>query len=268
LVLVSVSVTDSANRPVPGLRREAFRLFEGRRERDVVHFWREEAPLSLGIVYDCSGSMTESSALARAAVRRFLELADPRDEFFAVEFDETARMTVPFTRDPASIWTRLSGRPSRGKTALLDAVFLALDYMKRAATSSRRAILVLSDGLENHSRYSGSALRELARESDSWIYALSARSQASVTLPEQEGALDPLLDLAQTSGGRRDFVRNAGELPAACERIALELRERYVLGFRPSPEGRDGKFHPIKVTVSVPRGWRVSSRQGYRAPAP
>ena len=153
LVLIPVSVTDARNHAVAGLEREAFRLFEDQREQTVVQFAREDAPLSVGIVFDLSGSMTGKLQKSREAMHQFLRFANPEDEFFLVEFRNRARLTVPFTTDIAEIQDRLFNAEPKGKTALLDAVCLAMETLKHARYS-RRALLILSDGGDNDSRYS------------------------------------------------------------------------------------------------------------------
>jgi VWFA-related protein len=256
LVLIPVSVTDSKSHAVVGLGREAFRVFEGHSEQPIVHFAREDAPLSVGIVFDASGSMRDKLPQAREAVARFLAQANPEDEFFLVSFDTTARIAVPFTRDAGGIQSRLLFTAPEGRTALLDAVVLAMDTMKRAR-NPRKALLVISDGGDNNSRYSESEIRHRAQEADLWIYAIGIRSGHGIMLPE--GERDGVLPvLAEATGGRYFPLADAGALPDTAAVVALDLHNQYVIGYQPAAAG-SGKYHRVQVKVAghdVHATWR------------
>jgi Ca-activated chloride channel homolog len=260
LVLIPVSVTDSKNHAVTGLGRESFRVFEGHTEQPVLHFAREDAPLSVGIVFDSSGSMRDKLAQSREAVARFLAAANPQDEFFVVDFDSTARLAVPFTDDAGGIESKLLFTGPEGRTALLDAVCLAMDYMKRAR-NPRKALLIISDGGENNSRYSETEIRRRVQESDLWIYAIGIYG-AQVVLPEAEHGSTLLADLAEASGGRHFALTNAAGLPEAARNIALDLHNQYVIGYRPASTGGSGKYHRVQVKVSG-RDLHPTWRPGY-----
>lgn len=261
LVLVPVTVTDLANRSVTGLDRETFRVFDGRNELPVTQFAREDAPVSVGIVFDASGSMIDKMAKAREAVAKFLETANPEDEYFLVEFADHARVTVPFTSEPGDILSRLQGTRPAGRTALIDAVALAVHSMKQAK-HSRRALLVISDGGDNDSRFTAAELRPIVRETDVWIYAVGLYAR-TVMLPEQEDAGDRLLvDLAAATGGRAFTLHDAQDLPDVTRRIGLELRNQYILGVEPGAESADGRYHRLQVKVSG-KNLHVSARPGY-----
>jgi Ca-activated chloride channel family protein len=267
LVLVPVSVTDSKNHAVTGLSSGAFRVFEDRAEQQVVQFSREDAPLSVGIVLDSSGSMTGKLQKSREAMRQFLRFSNPEDEFFLVEFSSRARLTVPFTSDILEIQGKLQQAQPSGKTALLDAVCLAMETL-RHARYPRRAILILSDGGDNDSRYTEAEMRERVRESDLWIYAMGiydrqAEGQAAPTPKEIAGGQKLLEGLAEASGGRHFAVTSLVDLPVVAARISLELRNQYVLGYRPNNPHRDGKYHRVHVSVMDDRRLNVSWRPGY-----
>ena len=262
LVLIPVSVTDARNHAVTGLDRDAFRIYEDRIEQTVVQFAREDAPLSVGIVFDASESMTGKLGKSREAIRQFLRFANPEDEFFLVEFSSRAELSVPFTTDSGAIESRLLMAQPRGTTALLDGVCLAIETM-RHARYSRRALLVLSDGGDNHSRYSESEVRNRIRESDLWVYTMGLYERPAgvrlVTPPDQK-----LLEtLASDSGGRHFRVDALADLPVVAARISLELRNQYVLGYRPANGRHDGQYHQVRVTVGDGRDLRVSWRPGY-----
>ena len=266
LVLIPVSVTDPANHPVTGLPPEGFHVFEGKAEQKVLHLSRDEAPISVGIVFDASGSMGDKVAKAREAVGRFLKESNPGDEFFLVDFHETTELAVPFTSDADEINARLRKVDCKGKTALLDAVYLAVQYMKKAR-NSRRALLVISDGGDNDSRYSEQEIRALVRETDVWVYAIGIYGGGLQALPEEErGGPKLLTDLAESTGGRHLAVQHASELPAAAEKIGLELRNQYILAYIPTNLEADGKYRRVQVKMSEPHNLHVSWRPGYYAP--
>ena len=264
LVLVPVSVTDSRNHAVIGLRRSAFRVLEDQAEQRIAEFWREDAPLTVGIVFDLSGSMAGKLGKSREAMAQFLHFANPEDEFFLVEFRDRARLAVPFTSDTAAIQNYLVNAQPRGRTALLDAVRLAIHCM-RNARYSRRALLVLSDGGDNDSRYSETELLDRLREADVWIYAMGIYVPAPEGQPEIAGGQKLLQMLTEESGGREFAVTSLIDLPVVAARIGVELRNQYVLGYRPANRQRDGKYRRVQVRVGDPRASHVVFRPGYYA---
>jgi VWFA-related protein len=261
LVLIPVSVTDSKNHAVTGLGRESFRIFDGRVEQPVVHFAREDSPLSVGIVFDSSGSMRNKLAQSRAAVARFLAMANPEDEFFLINFDSTARLAVPFTRDTGGIQEKLLFTASEGRTALLDAVCLAMDYMKRAH-NPRKALVIISDGGDNNSRYSEAEIRSRVQESDLWVYAIGIYNGGAIMLPEGEHGADLMAKLAEASGARHFALTDASGLSEAAANIAFDLHNQYVIGYRPSAPVGSGKYHRVQVKVSG-RDLHATWRPGY-----
>ena len=263
LVLIPVSVTDSRNHAVTGLERDAFRIFDDKAEQALVQFAREDVPLSVGIVFDASGSMRDKLPRSLEAVDQFLRVANPADEFFLVEFSNRARLTVPFTTDSGAIRDRLRRVEPRGKTALLDAVCLAMDSMK-GARNARRALLILSDGGDNDSRYTETEMRRRVRESDLWVYAMGIYDHPAAFLPEEAGPAQGLLQaLAEESGGRHYAVEYLADLPDVAGRIGMELRNQYILGYRPSDSRRDARYHRVQVKVVAGRHLNVSWRPGY-----
>jgi VWFA-related protein len=267
LVLLPVHVTDSKNRVVTGLAAGEFRVFDGRSEQRVLHLSNDDAPLSMGIVFDCSGSMARNLNKAREAVTEFLKSAAPEDEFFLVNFNNRANLAVPFTHNAGDIEDRLRSQAGQGKTALVDAVYLALEQMRRAA-NPRKALLIISDGGDNDSRYSPAELKRALRESNVWIYAIGIYSSATPVLPEEEmGGPKLLTDIAEETGGRHIPVFRRAELPDAAAQIGRELRHQYILAYSPASLERDGKYHRVQVTVVGRRDLRLAWRRGYYAPA-
>lgn len=263
LVLIPVSVTDNRNHAITGLERDAFRIFDDRAEQTVVQLVREDVPLSVGIVFDSSESMGDKLAQSREAVDRFLRTANPEDEFFLVEFSGQARLTVPFTADAGQVRERLRHAEPHGRTALLDAVGLAMDSMK-TARHARRALLIFSDGGDNDSRSTESAMRRRVRESDLWVYSMGIYGHHTAILPEESRPAQALLEaLAEESGGRHYAIESLADLPDVAARIGLELRNHYILAYRPSGSRRDGKYHRVQVKVVEGRHLTVSWRPGY-----
>jgi VWFA-related protein len=268
LVLLPVNVTDPQNRMVTGLGSGDFRVFDGQREQTVMHLSNDDAPVSIGVVFDASGSMASKMSKAREAVAEFLRNANPADEFFLVNFSDRAELTVPLTENAGDIESRLTFADAHGRTALLDGVYLALNYLKQAK-NPRRALLVISDGGENDSRYTQSELRKTLRESDAWIYAIGIYAPGQAVLPEEErGGPKLLTDMTEQTGGHHVAVQRLSDLPDAAGQIGRELRNQYVLAYSPTNLERDGKYHRVQVKLVGRRALRVSSRPGYFAPAP
>lgn len=266
LVLIPVSVTDARNHPVVGIDPHQFRVFDGKVEQEVVNVASDDTPVSVGIVFDGSASMKSKLEKAREAVIEFLKNANPDDEFFLVNFATTAEIAVPFTTSGAEIQSRLMYATTKGKTALLDAIHLAIETMKDAR-NPRKALLIISDGGDNDSRYTRSEIRNAMRETDLWVYALGVYGNEPVTLPEEERG-GPLLlsELAEQTGGRHIAIQKLTELPPAAAKIAMELRNQYLVGYRPSKVESDGKFHKVQVKLVDSGNLQISWRPGYYAP--
>lgn len=270
LVLIPVTVTDPLNRFVTGLDRENFRLFEDKSEQKVTHFASEDAPLSVGLVFDVSGSMGSKLDKSRQAAAQFFKTANPEDEFFLIEFNDRPEMVVGFTTHLEEIQNRLTFTQSKGRTALLDAVYLALNTMKKA-TRPRKALLIISDGGDNSSRYTESEIKNRVREADVQIYAIGIFEPIASRgrTPEEMSGPSLLSEIAEQTGGRHFPVDNLNELPDVAAKIGVELRNQYVLGYTPTNLERDGKYRKVQVKLVQPRGLpplRASWRLGYYAP--
>jgi VWFA-related protein len=270
LVLIPVTVTDPLNRFVTGLDKENFRIFEDKSEQKVAQFSSEDAPLSVGIVFDCSGSMGPKLEKSRRAVAQFFKTANPQDEFFLVQFNDRPELVNGFTTSLEEIQNRLTFTQSKGRTALLDAIYLALHQMKKAK-NPRKALLIISDGGDNSSRYTESEIKNLVREADVQIYAIGifeAMSARGRTAEELNGP-GLLSDIAEQTGGRHFPVENLNELPDIAAKIGIELRNQYILGYSPTNQERDGKYRRVQVKLVQPRGLpplRAFWRLGYYAP--
>jgi Ca-activated chloride channel homolog len=270
LVLIPVTVTDPLNRFVTGLEREHFRLFEDKIEQQLTHFASEDAPLSIGLVFDTSGSMGSKLQKSRQAATQFFKLANPEDEFFLVQFSDRPELVSPFTHNTEEIQNRLAFTQSKGRTALLDAIYLAMNQMKKSH-NPRKAILVISDGGDNSSRYTQSEIKNLVREADVQIYAIGIFEGMGGRGRTAEELSGPglMTEVAEQTGGRHFPVENLNELPDIAAKVGIELRNQYVLGYTPTNPQRDGKYRRVTVKVVQPRGLpplRAFWRLGYYAP--
>jgi VWFA-related protein len=270
LVLVPVSVCDPTNRPVTGLEREHFKIFEDRIEQTVTHFAMDDEPVAVGLVFDISGSMGPKLRTARLAAAQFFHTANPEDEFFLVEFNDTPKLVTPLTPNFEDIQNQLTFAQSKGRTALLDAIMLAMHEMKRSA-KKRKALLIISDGGDNSRRYTETEVRSAVRESDVIIYAIGVYEPfgSRGRTPEESSGPGLLTDLSEQTGGRH-FPADLNELPDISAKIGIELRNRYVLGYSPTAQQRDGRYRKVEVKVVPPKGLPKLSahwRMGYYAPA-
>ena len=271
LVLINVTVTDPLNRFVTGLEAEHFKLLEDKAEQKIASFASEDAPLSVGLVFDASGSMGSKLQKARLATAQFFKTANPEDKFFLVQFNDRPELTQPFTTNTEEIQNRLTFTQAKGRTALLDGVYLALNQMKKAR-NTRKAILILSDGGDNSSRYTESEIKNLVREADVQIYAIGIFEPVSARGRTAEELSGPglLSEMAEQTGGRHFPIENLNDLPDVAGKIGMELRNQYVIGYVPTNGNRDGKYRRVQVKLVQPRGLpplRPFWRQGYYAPA-
>jgi len=271
LVLIPVTVTDPLNRFVTGLDKENFKIFEDKKEQQVSQFSSEDAPLSVGVIFDCSGSMGHKLEKSRLAVAQFFKTANPEDEFFLVQFGDSAELVQPFTRNLEEVQNRLTFTQSKGRTALLDAIYLALHEMKKGK-NPRKALLVISDGGDNNSRYTEPEIKNLVKEADVQIYAIGIYESmgARGRTPEEASGQGLLTEIAEQTGGRQYPVDNLNELPDIAAKIGVELRNQYILGYSPQNQDRDGKYRRVVVKLVQPRGMptlRPFWKQGYYAPA-
>jgi Ca-activated chloride channel homolog len=264
LVLIPVTVTDPFGQPLSGVPRDAFHLFEDGVEQRLSYFATEDAPVSIGVLFDASGSMQHKLDRSRAAVSQLFKTTMPGDEFFLVEFNDRPNVLCDFTSDTERIQDSLASINSKGWTALFDAVYLGVHKMKRAR-NPRRVLLILSDGADNRSRYSESEIRQLVREADVCIYSIGMLG------PGASGrSMKVLRNLAAETGGQLFEVEKPGELPDAIGRMSAALRNQYLLGYSSSNDQRDGKYRKVEVRLAqqsnTPR-LRASWRVGYYAPA-
>lgn len=260
LVLIPVLVTDLYERPVKGLQKSDFSLFEDGARREISEFFSEESPISIGIVVDASNSMRPKMEQSRQAIVEFLRMSLPGDEFFLLKFSDRPEPVCSFTTEAKDIEDSLPTIQAGGWTALFDAIYLGINQMTHAAHSSR-VLLVLSDGGDNNSRYAESEITNLVKEADVRIFSISIcdRSRSLEALTEE-------------SGGRAYRVRKLEELPDLAANMSAEMHSEYVLGFLPAERPIDGKYRKVKVELApqTAAGSRLhtSWRRGYYSPAP
>jgi Ca-activated chloride channel homolog len=271
LVLIPVTVTDPLNRFVTGLDKENFRVFEDKLEQQVTQFSSEDVPLSIGVLFDASGSMGNKLEKSRQAVAQFFKTANPEDEFFLVKFGDGAELVQGFTKNLEEVQNRLMFTQSKGRTALLDALYLGLSQMKQAK-NPRKALLIISDGGDNNSRYTEAEIKNLVKEADVQIYGIGIYESMAARgrTPEEASGQGLLTEIAEQTGGRQYPVDNLNELPDIAGKIGVELRNQYVIGYSPQNQDRDGKYRKVQVKLVQPRGLpqlRTFFKMGYYAPA-
>ncbi|RPJ58032.1 MAG: VWA domain-containing protein [Acidobacteria bacterium] len=260
-VVVRVTVTDSLNRYVVGLDKEHFKLFEDKVEQTLVHFSNDKSPLSVGIILDISGSMGDNMLSARNSVVRFLEQGNQEDEYFLVGFNHQTELLQDFTSKGANITADIATTAAGGRTALYDALYLGLEKI-RQAKHDKKALIIITDGEDNSSRYTFSEVKDFAKESDAQIYVIGEKGDIGYG----RGIINEIVRL---TGGRAFFPSSFKQLDYYCDLIHTELRNQYVLGYNPSDKDFDGKWRKIKVRLEPPEGLprlSVRAKEGYFAP--
>ncbi len=270
LILIPVHVTTPLGTSVTDLRRENFRILEDGVEQSLRHFAKEDAPVSIGLVFDSSGSMHNKIHKSSEAAEVFFKIANPEDEFFLVEFNDRPKLSVPFTRDSDEIYKKIAHVHTGGRTSLLDAIHMALAEMKHAQ-NFRKAIVIFSDGGDNRSRYTEREIKVAMSESDVQVFAMGIFDTDDSRKQTREELDGPrlLTELAEETGGKHFPIDHLDELPAVCDRIGNELRNQYLLGYLSTNSARDGRYRHIKVVLAAPDHspqLKPYYRQGYYAP--
>jgi Ca-activated chloride channel family protein len=267
VVSVTVSVTDPYGRFVTGLGKDHFDVFDDKVKQQIAHFTDEDSPVSLGIVYDVSGSMKERIVRSVKALRRFIETSHDDDDFFLIGFNDRAKLVQDFTPSGDQVLGHLMFVQPRGSTALYDAAYLAVEKVQQGR-HSKKALLIISDGQDNNSRYTYKELRNRVKEADVQIYAIGITDPATDSLAGfGRGVLE---EITRMTGGRVFFPNayNEPELIEICTRIALELRHQYSIGFYPTDLTSEAKWHKVQVKVNPPRGLgrlSLTYREGYQS---
>jgi Ca-activated chloride channel family protein len=264
LVLVPVSVVDAANRPVTTLRKQDFTVYEGNEQQPLRYFSTEDAPISVGILLDLSFSMKDKIETARQALHQFFANCNPDDDYFVVGFSNRPSLLSDSTHSTASIENEVALAVPAGNTALLDAIYVGVSKL-RTARYKRRALVIISDGGDNHSRYTAAEIRRMVQEEDVEIYALGIFSRIFKSYEEWTG--ERLLNgITEITGGHTVTVSNVEELPMQAANISRELRNQYILGYQPNRAPHSSKWRKIRVRVAPPAegvSLHVYSKQGY-----
>jgi Ca-activated chloride channel family protein len=270
LVEVNVSVIDPYNRFVTGLDRDHFQVYEDDEQQTISHFTSEDVPISIGLIFDASGSMSDKIDKSRMAVNQFFRSSNPADEFFVISFNDRPNQVSSFTHNLDTLQNKLNFTEAKGRTALLDAIYLGMNEMRKAKYS-RKVLLIISDGGDNHSRYTEQDIKRIVKEADVQIYAVGIYEPYSSRgrTPEELAGPSLLTEIAEMTGGRQFPVENLNDLPDITRKISRELRNLYVLGYAPSNAKRDGKWRKIRVKLLPPKGLpplHLFAKSGYYAP--
>lgn len=261
-VFVKVSVIDPLNRYVVGLEKDNFKVFEEKVEQSIVQFSQQAAPISVGIIFDVSGSMKSDNNInsARKAIVRFLQSANPEDEFFLLTFNQSTNLVKGFTNETSAIESEIAFRQPGGRTAVYDAVYRGMEEMKKAK-NEKKALILITDGEDNSSRYNSTEVKEFAKESDVQIYGIGEEGRLGYGRSE-------IQNIVAMTGGRAFFPQSFNELDYYIDLIHSELRNQYVLGYVPTNKTHDGRWRKIQVKLDPPPGLPkliVHAREGYYA---
>ncbi len=262
-VFIKVSVTDPLNRFVTGLGKEHFRVYEDKVEQDISHFNQQSAPISVGIIFDVSGSMKDNNNIlkAKSAITRFLDSGNPQDEYFLITFNDKTKLAKSLTSTSSALQNEVAFQKPGGQTALYDAVYMGLDQIQRG-TNEKKALILITDGEDNSSRYSRGEVREFAKESDVQIYGIGEEGRLGYGRFE-------IQNIVKITGGRVFFPNSFNELDYYIDLVHAELRNQYVLGYIPTNKIHDGKWRKISVKLDAPEGLpklKIRTREGYYAP--
>ncbi len=261
MVVVRVTVTDPLNRYVIGLNSDHFRVFENKVEQEILHFSNDRSPVSVGIILDVSRSMGDNILSARNSVVRFLDQGNPADEYFLISFNDRTALVHDFTSRSENIQNKISITSPKGRTALYDAIYLGLEKI-REGRNEKKALIVITDGEDNRSRYTFSEVKDFAKESDVQIYVIGERGELGY-------GRAIIAEITRLTGGRPFFPSNFKQLDYFVDLIHTELRNQYVIGYTPSDRRTDGEWRKIKVRLDPPEGLpplSVRAKEGYFAP--
>ena len=269
VVLVPVTVTDPMNRPVLGLQKQDFKVYEDNAQQQVQYFSAEEAPISVGLLLDTSKSMANKFVTERAAAEEFFKNANPQDDYFVITFADQPRLLTTSIQSIEDMQETLTADTPDGHTALLDAIYLAIARM-RSAHYQRRALLIISDGADNHSRYGLKEVRRLVEEANVDVYAIGIFDSMFFRSFEEFMGKRWLGEITDVTGGQTVAAASLDKVPEIAAAVSRQMRNQYVLGYRPQNLNRDGKWRKIKVHVAPSGGaTRVQThyKKGYMANA-
>jgi Ca-activated chloride channel family protein len=268
LVTLTLTVTDLYGRYVSGLNKNAFTVTDNNEEQNITFFSDSDAPVSVGVLFDVSGSMGGDKIMkARNALSKFIMTSHPSDEYFLIAFNSRAQLLLDRTRDGEAVLNKLTLVQPSKNTALYDAVYLGVERVTRGS-HQKKALLIISDGQDNSSRYNFGEVRRLLKESDVVAYAvgiMGGNDSMNALGMQGQAFLD---EITSVTGGKSFYPQSDVEMDEIFERIALELRHQYSLGYTPRDFQPNGKWRKVKVKVKPPRGMprlSVRGREGYYA---
>ena len=267
LVLIPLTVTDPMDRLVTGLEKQNFRVYENNHPQTIRSFSCDDAPVSIGIILDLSGSMDDKVIREKDAILQFMKTSNPRDEYFLIGFNDRPVLLTDFTSSISDVESQITNIQPGHRTALLDAIYMGLQKMKQAKYQ-RKVLLVVSDGGDNNSRYTTNEVRNAVRESYVQIFGMGVFDATVATIEEQNGPL-LLNEIAKDSGGRLYRVENLSEMSDIATRISEAIRTEYVLGYKTNDLKMNGKWRKVRVKLLPPPGLpdlTVHARSGYYAP--
>jgi Ca-activated chloride channel family protein len=260
-------VTDSLNRYVSGLESEHFQLWEDKLEQKIEYFSAEDVPISVGIIFDVSGSMKDKISTAREAASTFWKSGNPEDEYFIVTFANRPEVAADFTTDVTKLQSKLILTAAKGMTAMYDSVYVGLEKLKEG-TNPKKALLLITDGEDNKSRYTFQNVKEFVKEQDVQIYGIGITDDWNSQLGAGKTGRAMVEELSDLTGGRAFFPDSVYELEDICTKIAVELKNQYVIGYRSTNEAKDGKWRKLRMKVNPPKGIQrlnIRAKQGYYA---
>lgn len=260
-VVIRAAVTDPLNRYVVGLDKDHFRVYEDKIEQQLTHFTNDTSALSVGVIFDVSGSMGDNLISARNSVIRFLEQGGKEDEYFLVTFNERTALVQDFTARGESIRNEITFHEAKGRTALYDALYLGLQKI-RDGRNDKKALIIITDGEDNSSRYTFSEVKDFAKESDVQIYVIGEKGDMGF-------GRAIISDIVSLTGGRAFFPNSFKQLDYYCDLIHTELRNQYVLGYTSNNRNFDGRWRKLRIRLEPPEGLPklvVRAKEGYFAP--
>jgi Ca-activated chloride channel family protein len=273
-VQLPVSVLDKDGRPVDGLKQEHFQVFEDKIQQTIKAFRHEDIPLSLGLVIDNSGSMRNKRERVNSSALAFVRESNPEDETFIINFDDSAYLEQDFTGSIGDLIDALENVDARGETALYDALYLAADHVTKAGKKDKKALLLISDGEDNVSKYGINKVIEALRQSKVTLYAVGLLEEDDqrgglFKKPPSKKAKEDLMKFAEITGGRAFFPKSLDEVEQIVKDIAHDIRNHYTIAYTPTNKKLDGTWREVTVKVNPPKTmpkitW--NTKQGYYAP--
>ncbi len=272
LVLLDVTVVDTSNSPVMDLKKNQFQVYEDKVPQEVTFFSREEVPVSVVFAIDTSGSMRPKLDTVIKASTNLVKDSKPDDELAVIEFKDQPELLEEFTNDINDVIDTLQGLIASRQTAMLDALYLAADYASKEGKNRRKAVMLVTDGLDKDSYYKFDEVVDHLRETDVQVYLIGFTNDLSkdggwiFKKSDKDKAESLLNKLADETGGRAFFPKELSEVHTIAQQISTDLRTQYSIGYYPTNAKRDGTFRSVKVSVNAgDRRVVARTRSGYTA---